>query len=83
MLEVVVVETYKQHARVGVIQSLHAGITTIGVETIVVPNMDIVKRGILIRYVAKLGTESGGVLVGRNLSRSSTLPTTIGVVGKP
>jgi hypothetical protein len=29
---VVVVETQKQHARIGVIQSLGAGITTIGVE---------------------------------------------------
>jgi hypothetical protein len=38
------------------------------VETIVTPNMDVVKRGILIGFVAKLGSGSGGVLTGRNLN---------------
>ncbi len=46
------------------------------------PNMDVVRRGVLIGFIAKLGNESSGILVGRNLSRSLTLPTTtIGVVG--
>ncbi len=49
------------------------GITTIGVETVVVPNIDIVKRGVLIGSAAKLGSGSSGVLVGRNLNQSSTL----------
>jgi hypothetical protein len=47
-----IVATQKQHARVGVTQSLGVGITTIGVEMIVVPNIDVVKRGILIGFVA-------------------------------
>jgi hypothetical protein len=46
------------------------------VETIVAPNIDVVRRGILIQCVAKLGSGSGGVLIGRNLNQSSTLPTT-------
>ncbi len=46
--------------------------------------IDVIRRGILIGFVAKLGSELGGVLKGRNLSQSSTLPTTtIGVVGTP
>jgi hypothetical protein len=44
------------------------GITTTRVEKVVVPNMDVVRRGILIRSVAKLGSGSGGVSVGRNLN---------------
>jgi hypothetical protein len=44
------------------------GIIGIGVETIVTPNMDVVKRGILIGFLAKLGSGSGGVLTGRNLN---------------
>jgi hypothetical protein len=52
------------------------------VETIVLPNMDVVRRGVLIGSVAKLGSELGGVLVGRNLHRSFALPiATTGVVG--
>ncbi len=51
---------------------------------IVTPNMDFVKRGILLGSVTKLGNGLGGVLVGSNLSRKSTLPiATIGVVGTP
>jgi hypothetical protein len=53
------------------------GITTIGVEMIVAPNMDVVRRGVLIGSTAKLGSGLGGVLARRNLSQSSTLPTTI------
>jgi hypothetical protein len=45
MLKVTIVETWKQHAKVGVTQSLDASITTIGVETIVTPNIDVVRRG--------------------------------------
>jgi len=44
--------------------------------------MDFVKRGILLGFVTKLGSGSGGVSIGRNLNQSSTLPiVTIGVVG--
>jgi hypothetical protein len=46
--------------------------------------MDVVRRGVLIGSVAKLGSGLSGVLVRRKLSGSSTLPTTITkVVGRP
>jgi hypothetical protein len=35
----------RQHVKVGVIQLLNANITTIGVEIIVEPNIDVVRRG--------------------------------------
>jgi hypothetical protein len=50
------------------------GITTIGVETIIAPHHGCIKRGILIRFVAKLGSGLGGVSVGRKLSGSRALP---------
>jgi hypothetical protein len=54
------------------------------VEIVVEPNIDVVKRGVLIGFVAKLGSRSGGVSTGRNLSQSSTLPAaTIRVIGIP
>jgi hypothetical protein len=66
--EVVVVETRKQHAGVKITQSLDVGITTTGVETIVMPNINVVKREVLIGSTTKLGNESRGILVVRNLS---------------
>jgi hypothetical protein len=33
------------------------GITTIGVEMVVVPNIDVIRRGILIGSTSKLGSE--------------------------
>jgi len=56
VLESVVFETRKQHVGVGVIQSLDASITTIEVVMVVVPNIDVVKRGVPIGFVAKLGS---------------------------
>jgi len=54
------------------------------VETIVAPNIDVVRRGILFGFVAKLGNGSNGILVVRNLNQSSTLLTAIiRVVGIP
>jgi hypothetical protein len=51
---------------------------------VVAPNIHVIKRGILIGSIAKLGSELGGVSVIRNLSRSLTLlATTIRVVGIP
>jgi len=82
--KVAVVETRKQHAKIGVTQSLDVGITITRVETIFVPNINVIKRGVLIRSVTKLGSGSSGVLAIRNLSQSLTLPTTtIGIVGIP
>jgi hypothetical protein len=72
MSEVVVVETQRQLVGIGVTKSFDVGITIIGVEMVVRPNMDVVRRGILIGFVAKLGSGSNGVLVGRNLSWNST-----------
>jgi hypothetical protein len=43
---------------------------------VITPNIDVVKRGVLIGFVAKLGSRLGGVLARRNLSRSLALPTT-------
>jgi len=42
-------------------------------EMVVVPNIDVVKRGVLIEYVAKLGGGLSGILVVRNLNQSSAL----------
>jgi hypothetical protein len=56
----------------------------IGVEMVVTPNVDFVKRGVLLGFVTKLGNGLGGILVGSNLSQKLTiLVATIGVVGKP
>jgi hypothetical protein len=46
--------------------------------------MDVVRKGVLIRSITKLGSGLGGVLIGRKLSGSTTLPTiTAKVVGTP
>jgi hypothetical protein len=56
-------------------------ITTIEVETIILPTMDVIKRGILIRSIKQLGSGLGGVSTRRKLNGSTTLLiTTIGVV---
>jgi hypothetical protein len=47
------------------------------VAIVVAPNTNFVKGGILIGFATNLGCGSGGVLKGRNLNRSSRLPTTI------
>ncbi len=84
MLEVVVVENQRQHARVGIIQSLNGVIRTIGVEMVVTPCINVFKRGVLIGFAAKLGSESSGVSIRRNMSQNLTLPAiTTGVVGIP
>jgi hypothetical protein len=59
--KVVVVETWTQHVGIRVIQSLDVGIITIGVETIVTPNIVVVRKGILIGSATKLGSKLGGV----------------------
>jgi hypothetical protein len=49
---------------------------------IVVPNIGVVRRGVLIRFATNLGSRSSGVLTGRNLSQSLALPVaTTRVVG--
>jgi len=72
----------RQHAGIGVTRSLNVSITSTRVETIVELNINVVRREVLSGSVAKLGSRSGGILVGRNLGQSSALPiVTIGVVG--
>jgi hypothetical protein len=84
VLKAIVVKIRKQHAGIRVIQSLGVGITTTWVETVVAPSLNVVKREILIGFVAKLGSGLGGVLVVRNLSQSLALSiATIGVFGIP
>jgi hypothetical protein len=73
----IVIETWRQSIGVIVTQSFNVSITTIGVETIVTPTMDIVKKGILIGFVEKLGSGLGGVLTRRKQNGSTTLLTTI------
>jgi hypothetical protein len=51
---------------------------------IVVPTMDVVKRGVVIGSIAKLGSGLSGLSIGRKLSGSSALPIAITrVVGTP
>jgi len=74
--EAIVVETRRQHVGVGVTKSPNARITTIGVEMVVAPNIDVVRKGVLIGSVTKLSSGLGGVSTRRNVNRSSMLPTT-------
>jgi hypothetical protein len=84
VLEVVVVEIQRQLARIKVIQSPNAIMTTTGVETIIALSMNVIKGGIVIGSITNLGCGLGGVSVGRNLSRSSRLlATNTRVVGTP
>jgi hypothetical protein len=54
------------------------------VETIVEPNIKLIRKGIIIRFATKLGSELGGISARRNLSRSLMLPIPITrVVGIP
>jgi hypothetical protein len=65
----IVVETQKQHARVGVTQSFDVRITTTRVETIVAPSIDVIKKGVLIGSTTKFGSGLGGVSTVRNLNQ--------------
>jgi hypothetical protein len=49
---------------------------------VVAPNINVIKRGVLIGFATKLCNKSNGILVGKSLSQSLVLPTTtIRVVG--
>ncbi len=52
-------------------------------EIVVAPNMNVLRRGVIIGLVTKLGSGSGGISARKNLSRNSTLPTTSGIVRTP
>jgi hypothetical protein len=82
--ETTVAETQRQYAGVKVIQSFNARMTTIGMEMVIVPNINVVKRGVLIGSTTKLGSGLGRILTRRNLSQNLMLPiVTIGVVAIP
>ncbi len=50
----------------------------------VMPNMNVVRRGVIIRFATNLGHGSGRFLMGRNLNKSSKLPiVTTRIVGTP
>ncbi len=66
MSKAIVVETQRQHVGAGVTQSLNVGITTIGVEMVLVPNIDVVRRGVLAGFTKRLGSRLSGVPVERN-----------------
>jgi hypothetical protein len=79
-----VVETYKQPAGIEVTQSLNVVITTIGVDMVVKPNMNVVRRGIFIGSIVNLDHGLGGFSTGKSLNRSSRLlAKNIRVVGTP
>jgi len=60
------------------------GITTAIMEMVIMPNIEVVRRGILIGFVAKLDNGLGGVSTGRNLSKNSALPmATTRIIGTP
>jgi cell shape-determining protein MreC len=63
MSKAAIVETWRQHAGVGVIQSLDTCITTTWMEMVVAPNMDVVRRGVLIGSITKLGSGSSKIKV--------------------
>jgi hypothetical protein len=50
---------------------------------VVAPNINVVRREILIGSTTKLGNESGGISKVKNLNRSSALPTMITRVHTP
>jgi hypothetical protein len=61
MSEATIVETQKPLVGIIVTQSFDVGITTTKVKTVVVPTMDVVKRGVLIGFATKLGNVSNGI----------------------
>jgi hypothetical protein len=54
------------------------------VETIIAPNMDVVRKGVIIESATNLGRGLGGLFTRKKLTRSSGLPiANTGVVGTP
>ncbi len=77
-------EIQRQPIGIEFTQLLNVVISTIGVEIVVVPNINFVRSGILIGSTTNLGHGLGGVPSKMNLNRSLKIPlTTIGVLGTP
>jgi hypothetical protein len=58
--KVVAIETQKQHIGIDVTQSFNVVINTTRVDMVVVPNMNVVKRGVIIKSAINLGCGLGG-----------------------
>ncbi len=80
MSEAIVVEIWRQPIGIEVIQSPNVIITTTTMEMMVAPSANVVKGRVRIGSITNLGNGSSGVSAGRNLNKSSTLPTTITTV---
>ncbi len=84
MSEVVATNIWRQLTRIEVIRPLHFIIPITRVKIVVAPTTNFVKNGILIGSITNLGCGPGGVLTGRNLSKSSgILISIIGVIRTP
>jgi hypothetical protein len=84
VLKVTFVEIRKQPIGIEATQSPNVIITTTRVETIVAPNTNVVRGGILIGFVTYLGSGSNKILAKRNLSWNLKLPVaTTKVYGTP
>ncbi len=59
MSKVTIVETHKQNVGIRVTPSLDVGITNIGMEIVGVLSMDVIRKGVLIRFATKLDSRIG------------------------
>jgi hypothetical protein len=69
---VAIIETRK-HVGITVIQSFDACITTIRMETVVTPSINVIRSGVLIGSITKLVSGSSGVLIVWNLNYQQLL----------
>jgi hypothetical protein len=58
-------------------------ITTIGIEAVIVRNMNFVRRGVVIGFATNLGCGLNGFLAGRNLKNLGLPTVNTGVIGTP
>ncbi len=79
-----IAKIWRQHVEIKITRPFNVIISTIEVETVVAPNINFVRSGVLSRSVMNLGCGLGGFLEGRTLNRSSKVPAlTTRVVGTP
>lgn len=69
VLKAIVTKIWRQPVGIKFTQSLNVVITIAGMETIVAPNMNIVRKGVIIGSTTNLDSGSGKNLVKRNLNR--------------
>jgi hypothetical protein len=84
MSKATVAETQRQIIGIEVTQPLNIIIITTRVNTVVAPNMNVGKKGIITEFAVNLSCESDKFSKGTSLNRSSGLPmTNTRVVGTP